>query len=134
MATLLAQVTVKPGMEEHWETIARRVYHATHEAEPGCRRYEYWRATAPRTYFVLLSFDDFDAFMEHQVADYHHDAGFGDCFESFHIQWVDPVASASPLPPSTTTGSEQPTRGERWNRYVRNHRQDRPEWWDRLRG
>ena len=129
MATLLAHVTVKEGMEDHWEGIARTVFSATHEHETAVQRYEYWRGTDPRTYYVLLSFDSFDGFMEHQVADYHHNAGFGDCFEAFRLEWVDPIDGAAPLRASETTGEERPDKGELWNMYVRNHSEAQPEWW-----
>lgn len=129
MATLLAQVTVKSGMEDHWEGIARAVFAATHQHETKVRRYEYWRGSAPRTYYVLLSFDDFDGFMEHQVADYHHNAGFGDCFEAFSLEWLDPIEGASPLGPSTTSADPDPDRDELWNGYVKNHSEPTPAWW-----
>lgn len=129
MATLLAHVTVKPGMEDHWEGIARTVFAATHENEPACRRYEYWRGTDPRTYYVLLAFDDFDGFMTHQVADYHHNANFGDCFEDFKLEWIDPIQGASELGPSDPAGVERDDASELWNTYVRNHRAELPAWW-----
>lgn len=129
MTTLLAHVTVKEGMEDHWEGIARSVFTATHENEPACRRYEYWRGEAPRTYYVLLSFDDFDGFMTHQVADYHHDANFGDCFEAFRLEWVDPIEGASELGPTVTEGTPDPDRGDRWNGYVARHSTPLPAWW-----
>ena len=129
MATLLAHVTVKEGMEDHWEGIARSAFAGTHENEPACRRYEYWRGSDERTYYVLLSFDDFDAFMEHQVADYHHNAGFGDCFESFRLEWVDPIEGASPLGPTTTEGVPRPDKGELWEGYRARHSSPAPAWW-----
>lgn len=134
MATLLARVTVKPDMEDHWEGIAHTVFSATHENEPAVRRYEYFRGTAPRTYYVLLSFDDFDGFMTHQVADYHHNAGFGDCFEDFSLEWLDPIQGASDdLVPSQTSGT--PKAGDDlWNAYVENHSDPTPDWWGPLRG
>lgn len=134
MSTLLAHVTVKEGMEEHWESIARTVVPATHENEQNVVRYEYWRGSAPRTYYVLLSFESFDGFMEHQVADYHHNAGFGDCFEDFKLEWVDPITGASPLKPSVTAGEERPDKDDVWNTYVRNHSETAPQWWSAMRG
>lgn len=133
MATLLAHVTVKPGMEDHWEDLARKVFAATHANEPACRRYEYWRGSDERTYYVMLSFDDFDGFMVHQVADYHHDAGFSECFESLRLEWVDPIQGAAPLPPSETVATRDPDKSDLWNRYVTNHSADPPAWWSRQR-
>ncbi len=120
-------------MEEHWEGIARTVFAATHEHEEGVTRYEYWRGTDPRQYYVLLSFRSFDDFMVHQVADYHHHAPFGDCFEEFRLEWVDPVDEAAPLPRTVTSGDERADGGELWNGYVRRHSEATPAWWESLR-
>jgi hypothetical protein len=134
MATLLAHVKVTEGKEDHWEEIARTVFAATHANEKAMQRYEYWRGSDPRTYYVLLSFDDFDGFMEHQIADYHHNAPFGDCFEDFKLEWIDPIEGASPLVASTTSGEERPEKGDLWNTYRRNHSEEVPAWWVTLRG
>ncbi|MGI9623797.1 MAG: putative quinol monooxygenase [Acidimicrobiales bacterium] len=133
MATLLAHVQVIEGMEDHWEEIARTVFAATHENEPACRSYEYWRGSAPGSYYVLLSFDDFDGFMTHQVADYHHNAGFGDCFAGFKLEFIDPVDGASELPRTATSGAHQPDKGELWNEYVDKHSEETPSWWAKMR-
>ena len=133
MSTLLAHVTIKPGLEDHWESIARRVFASTHDNELDCNRYEYWRGSNERTYYVLLSFKSFDDFMIHQVADYHHNTDFGDCFESFRLEWVDPIKGASPLNPSQTSGDIDSSKGELWNQYVSNHSTEIPVWWLPLR-
>ena len=129
VSTLLAHVKIKHGLEDHWEGIAQRVFSATHDNEDGCVRYEYWRGFEPRTYYVLLSFQSFDDFMIHQVADYHHNTDFRDCFEDFNLEWVDPIEDASPLINSETSGETKEDKGEVWNNYVRNHSSEIPEWW-----
>jgi quinol monooxygenase YgiN len=129
VSTLLAHVKIKHGLEDHWEGIAQRVFSATHDNEEGCVRYEYWRGSEPRTYYVLLSFQSFDDFMTHQVADYHHNTDFRDCFEDFNLEWVDPIENASPLIQSETSGETKEDRGEVWNNYVRNHSSEIPAWW-----
>lgn len=134
MTTLLAKAIVKPGMENQWEELARAVFPPTHEHEDGCKHYEYWRGSDPRTYYVLLAFDDFDAFMSHQVADHHHDQGFANYFDEFTLEFVDPIQGASTLGPSETGGQERPDATEVWNTYVRNHSKPTPEWWLPLRG
>ena len=111
MSTLLAHVTIKAGLEEHWESIAKRVFLSTHENEKGCNRYEYWRGSKDRTYYVLLSFESFDDFMSHQVADYHHNTDFRDCFESI------------------TSGIIDDAKDDVWNQYVENHSNETPKWW-----
>ena len=43
MATILAHIQVKPGMEARFEQIAADLYKGTHDHEKDVRRYEYWR-------------------------------------------------------------------------------------------
>ena len=57
--------------------------------------------------------------MIHQVADYHHNTDFRDCFEDFTLEWVDPLENASPLTQSDTSGETSVDKGEVWNNYVR---------------
>ena len=129
MSTLLAKAKLKPEFEDFFEDIARAVFQATHQNESAVVRYEYFRGTDDRTYYVLLSFQDFDGFMEHQVADYHHNVDFMDCFEEFRLEWVDPVDGASPLVQSQTRGTTDNSRDDRWNQYVQNHSEATPDWW-----
>lgn len=99
---MLAQITVREGREADFEDIARTLYAASHASEPGLRYYEYWRGSEPRTYYTLLAFDDHRAFIEHQTSDHHEEASprFGDVMEAFRLEFVDPIAGASPLPPT----------------------------------
>jgi len=133
MSTLLAKAKLKEGYEGFFEEIAQTVFKSTHENESGVVRYEYFRGSDDRTYYVLLSFKDFNAFMIHQVADYHHNADFSDCFEDFRLEWLDPISGASPLAPSQTAGKIDEERGQLWNEYVNNHSEDAPDWWTPLR-
>ena len=48
MIVLHAHITVVPGAEAAFEAVARRLVVATRRAEPGVRRYEYYRLTEPR--------------------------------------------------------------------------------------
>lgn len=102
MATILAHITVRPGTEARFEAIARDLYAASHDSEPGLRYYEYWRGQAERTYYTLLAFDDHRAFIDHQTSDHHETASprLGPVIESIRLEWVDPVGGASPLPPT----------------------------------
>ena len=134
MTTLLAKAIVKPGMESQWEELARAVFPPTHEHEDGCKHYEYWRGSDPRTYYVLLAFDDFDAFMSHQVADHHHDQGFATISRSSRWSSSTQFRVHRPLGPSETGGQERPDATDVWNTYVRNHSKPTPEWWLPLRG
>jgi quinol monooxygenase YgiN len=100
MATLLAHITVKPGCESRFESVARTLYDATHANETGMLRYEYWRGADDRTYYTLLSFDDHRAFITHQTSEHHEEASptIGELVESLRLEWVDPIEGASSLP------------------------------------
>lgn len=99
MATILAHIKIKPGMEARMEQMAKALYPATHDNETHCRRYEYWRGQEERTYYTLLSFDDYVGFLEHQASPHHEKLteGFGDIIESFRLEWLDPIQGGSPL-------------------------------------
>lgn len=102
MTTLLAQITVRPGSEAAFERVARELYLASHRSEPELRYYEYWRGETERSYYALLAFADHRAWIAHQVSDHHESASpeLGPLIESIRLEFVDPVAGASPLPPT----------------------------------
>ncbi len=110
MATLLAHITVRAGAERQFEEIVRTLYERTHALEPAVLRYEYWRGARPRTYYTLLSFDDHRAFITHQTSDHHETASpaLGQVIESLRLEWLDPIAGASPLP---ATEMQRPLEG-----------------------
>ena len=99
MATFLAHITVKPGREADLERAAAELFDATHALEPRMRRYEFWRGADDRTYYCHSTFDDFLAFIEHQTSDHHEILGpkLRDTFETFRLEWVDPIATSAPL-------------------------------------
>ena len=99
MATFLAHITVKPGREADFERVAAEHYGATHALEPQMGRYEFWRGADDRVYYCHATFDDFVAFVEHQTSDHHETFGpmLRDTFEIFRLEWVDPIATSSPL-------------------------------------
>ncbi len=102
MATYLAHIQIKPGREAEFERIVATLYDETHLHEPGCRRYEYWRGDKEGTYYGLGAFDDFLAFIDHQTSDHHEEPGpdLKDVIDTITVEWVDPIGSASPLPPT----------------------------------
>lgn len=102
MATILAHLKVKEGSERAFEEISRDLYQASHAGEEGLLRYEYWRGSEPRTYYTLLSFVDFAAFIAHQTSDHHEAASpkLGGVLEGLRLEWVDPLVDASPLLPT----------------------------------
>lgn len=130
MATILAHLTIKPGCEERFEQIATELYDGTHNNETKVQRYEYWRGEAPRTYYTLLSFDDHQAFIEHQVSDHHEDASpqLGEVCEKIRLEWVDPIQSASSLPPTNAQGAPAGA-DELTLKYTDSYAARVAEWW-----
>ncbi len=102
MATLLAHIRVRPGMEARFEQLATELFQSTHANERAVRRYEYFRGADPGTYYALLSFDDYHGFLEHQSSDHHEMVGplLGEVSESTRLEWIDPIQQASPLVPT----------------------------------
>lgn len=110
MATLLCHIEINPGKEPEFERVMKEMYRRTHAEEPNCVRYEYFRAAQPGKYYSLLSFTDSVAFWEHQISDYHEGFDFASMIKSLDMEWVDPVADASPL--ITTKSTELPEAAE----------------------
>lgn len=100
MATLLCHIEINPGKEQAFEAVMKEMYRRTHAEEPDCVRYEYFRAAESNKYYSLLSFTDRQAFLEHQVSDYHEGFDFASMIKSLEMEWIDPVADASPLIPT----------------------------------
>jgi len=100
MASILAHIQIKSGSEALFEAITRRLYKATHEQEPECLRYEYWRAETPGRYYCFLCFTDYAAFMRHQVSDHHEVEAetLREIIEDIRLEWLDPVEPAAGFP------------------------------------
>lgn len=103
MATLLCHIEINPGKESEFEAVMKEMYRRTHGEEPNCVRYEYFRGAQPGKYYSLLSFTDSVAFWEHQISDYHEGFDFASMIKSLDMEWLDPVADASPLIPTEST-------------------------------
>jgi quinol monooxygenase YgiN len=97
MATLLCHIEINPGKQLEFEAVMKEMYRRTHAEEPDCVRYEYYRGAKPNCYYSLLSFTDRFAFLQHQVSDYHEGFDFAAMIKSLEMEWLDPVAQASPL-------------------------------------
>jgi len=135
MANLFVHFTVKPGAEPAFEEFCRGIYDASHAAEPDLVRYEYWRGATERTYYALLSFPDYRAFLHHQASPHHERlaGGFRDLCESARFEWIDPVPGAAPL---AATRMQEPAEGA--NELERMYAQRMPAevqpWWVALSG
>jgi quinol monooxygenase YgiN len=134
MATILAHITVKAGAEARFEAIARSLYEDTHRHEHDVRRYEYWRGQDDRTYYTLLSFDTFRSFLAHQTSDHHETASpeIGQVVEAIKLEWVDPIAGASPLA-ATNAESVPDDAPELERRYAQRYAAQVASWWLGLR-
>ena len=130
MATILAHITVKEGSEARFETLARELFVGTHTTETGVRAYEYWRGASPRTYYTLLSFDDFPTFIAHQTSEHHETASadLGAVIEAMKLEWVDPIAGASKFVP-TEAKAVSTDADELTVRYAQRFAAQIADWW-----
>jgi quinol monooxygenase YgiN len=129
MTTLLAHIRIKPGKEDKWEAIIADMVAQTFATEAGVRRYEYWKGQEPNSYYCLLSFDDKQAFYEHQMSDHHEGHDFGEVLDGIKLEYVDPVqGSGGGLAPTRDTplpsdaSATQRTAQERFPLEI-------PAWW-----
>lgn len=134
MATILAHITIRAGKEAEFEAIARELYAASHGSEPALRHYEYWRGADERQYYAFLAFDDHRAFITHQTSDHHEGAApaLGRVIERIRLEFVDPVQSASPLPP-TEHQDAPPDADELTTTYTDRYAAQVAAWWEALR-
>jgi quinol monooxygenase YgiN len=105
VATFLARIRVRHGETARFEQIARDLYAASHDTETALSRYEYWRGEEPDVYYTLASFDSYPGFLAHQTSPHHEKASpaLREVIEDIHLEWVDPIAGASPLAPTVMT-------------------------------
>jgi len=134
MATILAHIRVRDGAEAQFEALARNLHAATHTNETGVRRYEYWRGADERTYYSLLAFDDYRAFLAHQTSAHHESASpeLRGVVEAIRLEWVDPVQGASDLPP-TESQDIAPDADALTREYAARFAVDVAGWWDGVR-
>ncbi|MEY3147126.1 MAG: hypothetical protein RL688_345 [Actinomycetota bacterium] len=134
MATILAHITVIAGCEERFEAIAEDLFRASHAHEQGLLRYEYWRGADPQTYYTLLSFTDFSAFIAHQTSEHHETASplIGAVVADLRLEWVDPVQGASELP-STDAQDLSASLDKLTQVYAKRFRAEIAPWWLPLR-
>jgi quinol monooxygenase YgiN len=134
MATLLAHIRVVEGGEARFEAIARSLYDTSQRTETALVRYEYWRATEPRSYYALLAFDDFRGFIAHQTSPHHETASpdLGQVIESIRLEWLDPVQGASPLP-VTAMQEPLPDADPLSQKYSKRFAAQIADWWLALR-
>ncbi len=128
MATFLAKIKIIKGKETEFEATAKEMYKATHQNEPSCRRYEYWRGEEVNTYYCLESFDDYVGFMIHQSSPHHEAPDFGSMIEEMSIEWLDPIQGASDLNPSNNQELPKDA-SELMKEYAQNMPVLMQDWW-----
>lgn len=129
MLGVLATVTVKPGCEDAFESLARQIWAASHACETGLRRYEYSRAEARGVYFVSMLFDDYESFLVHQASPHHTDlAGqMRDLYESMDLRFTQPLEGGFGVPDGTATGVT--ISAELETKYRDRYPEPHPDWW-----
>jgi hypothetical protein len=131
MITLLSTQTVIAGREaEHMATL-RGLWEKTWSNEPGVVRYEHYRGQRPRQYYSLLAFRDFEAFLQHQLADYHHGVDLLATLEAQDFQVLDPLLGANSLEASRIPAIESHMDALR-RYYAEMLPNGRPGWWDSI--
>lgn len=129
MVTLMTRQRVNPDRLGDYLAIQRRLWRLTHAHEADTvLRYEHYRAEEPYVFVSLLSFRSYEDFLNHQVADYHHDVDWDGIFAEITLQWVDPLEGANALERTdpTLAGKLDAKRKV----YADMMLAKRPAWWD----
>ena len=131
MFVLHAHVTIVPGGEAAFEALARRLVVATLRAEPGVRRYEYFRLAEPRQYLTVLAFEDHAAFIEHQASEHHvalTDA-MKPLMEHISLERLDPIAPGPSDEPGAIAEVPSDVLEDRRERYRARYPFPVASWW-----
>jgi quinol monooxygenase YgiN len=128
MTTIIAHITIKEGSEAQFESIMQDMVARTLTEETGVLRYEYFKGQTPNFYYCLLSFKDKWAFYDHQNSDHHEGHDFGAVIEHIHLEYVDPVSKANPLP-KTVDAPLEPHHNESLQRAARLYPLTIADWW-----
>ena len=66
MLTIVVRLRIKPGMDDEYAELARRITHATHVEDKGCIAYAYFRdVDNPRDFVVYEQWEDREALESH---------------------------------------------------------------------
>ena len=98
MTTIIAHITIKEGSEAQFDSIMEDVVARSRAEASGVLRYEYFKGQATNFYYCLRCFSDKWAFYDHQSSDHHEGHDFGAVVDHIHLEDVDPVSNANPLP------------------------------------
>ncbi len=134
MATILAHIQIKPGKEARFEALQSALWRTTHATEPRTTRYEFFRGEVDGSYYGLLSFEDFQAFLVHQSSDAHEEFGaeFADVVQDIRIEWVDAIEGANSLTPNAPQDAP-PGASDLQQKYAKSYAIRMADWWSALR-
>ena len=65
MIDMIVTLQVKPGMEAKAEDLLRLLEHETTENDPGCLRYQWYKAEQPNLYYLLERWTNQEAIEAH---------------------------------------------------------------------
>lgn len=128
MLTLMSVQTVAPGREDDYHAIQRHLWECTWREEPETIRYEHFRGQKPGQFISILTFRDLETFLDHQIADYHHDVNWEGLFIEHEMQWLDPLPGANELGQTVIDPLPADTSDERRS-YAAMLPAERPKWW-----
>jgi quinol monooxygenase YgiN len=72
MATLLCQLTIRAECVEEFENSQRMMFVETNK-EKYVRLYQSFRSTTEREYFVIMTFDNYASFIDHETSPHHEE-------------------------------------------------------------
>jgi quinol monooxygenase YgiN len=70
MLGVVATLKVKPGMEAHFETVAKELVAKVNANEKGCKLYALHKTETPGTYVIMERYTDQAAVEAHRATEY----------------------------------------------------------------
>ena len=75
MLGVVAKLTVKPGMEQEFEAVAKQLVAKVRANEPGCKLYALHRSETPNVYVFMERYENQAAVDAHRATDYFKSLG-----------------------------------------------------------
>ncbi|HLF48740.1 MAG TPA: putative quinol monooxygenase [Methylomirabilota bacterium] len=75
MIGIVATLTIKPGMEQPFEAVAKELVAKVNANEPGCRLYALHHGEQPNTYVFMERYADQAAVDAHRATDHYKALG-----------------------------------------------------------
>jgi hypothetical protein len=129
MATLLCQLTIRAECVEEFENSQRMMFAETNK-EKYVRLYQSFRSMNEREYFVIMTFDNYASFIDHEISPRHEEQNAMPMIETIQFHWLDPLEGASDLPPTAYQEIPDPTPLQK--KYIDMFQIHRAAWWPKL--